>query len=247
MSSSSTVSDARAAPNLRLPVPTPSPPSPLAVATTGRTVVRLKGGDPTVFGRGGEEMEYLDSQGVDVQIVPGITAASGISAQLGVPLTHRDFADSVRFITGHARSECSAPVEERYPWSQLADPKTTLVIYMGLSTLPELTAGLLAAGLGQQTPAVAVQDGTTATQRVVAAPIGELAAAVEAAELRSPTLVIIGSVVSLIDPVAAASDANAVSLCAADVLRTVGHVGITRGAVLPTRAHPVSETPEIGP
>jgi uroporphyrin-III C-methyltransferase len=193
----------------------------LHFASTGRTVVRLKGGDPTVFGRGGEEMEYLAAKGVDTRIVPGITAAAGIAAGLGLPLTHRDFADSVRFITGHARSENSAPVDERYPWAQLADPSTTLVIYMGLATLPELAAGLLHAGLSRETPAVAVQDGTTVTQRVVAAPLHALPGAVAAAELRSPTLVLIGNIVSLLDGEATASEAHAVPLRAADVLRSV--------------------------
>ena len=152
-------------------------------------------------------MEYLEAKGVRVRVVPGITAASGIAANLGVPLTHRDHADSVRFITGHSRSECSAPVAERYPWAQLADPKTTLVIYMGLSTLPELTDGLIEAGLDPATPAVAVQDGTTPTQRVVHTPLQDLPGAVESAALRSPTLVVIGSVVSLLDTDAAAAAA----------------------------------------
>ncbi len=169
----------------------------LHYATSGRTVLRLKGGDPTVFGRGGEELEYLEKRGVPVQIVPGITAASGISACLRVPLTHRDHADSVRFVTGHARSENSAPVRERYDWEQLASDKTTLVIYMGLTTLPELAEGLVGAGLPASTPAVAVQDGTTVTQRVVQAGLVDLPAAVERAELRSPTLIIIGSVVGM--------------------------------------------------
>lgn len=171
----------------------------LSFATAGRTVVRLKGGDPTVFGRGGEELEYLEQQGVPVHVVPGVTAAAGVAAGLGVPLTHRDHADSVRFVTGHARSECSTPVQERYHWAQLADPKTTLVIYMGLSTLPDLTRGLLDAGMPADMPAVAVQDGTTPTQRVVQAPLEALAEEVAAEELRSPTLVIIGHVVSLLE------------------------------------------------
>jgi len=171
----------------------------LQFASSGRTVLRLKGGDPTVFGRGGEELEYLEERGVPVHVVPGITAAAGIAANLRVPLTHRDYADSVRFITGHARSECTSTVQERYDWTHLADPKTTLVIYMGLSTLGELAAGLVEAGLSADTPAVAVQDGTTHTQRVVAAPLSSLAAEVEQAELRSPTLIIIGSVVSLLN------------------------------------------------
>lgn len=173
----------------------------LAFAESGRTVIRLKGGDPTVFGRGGEEMEYLEQQGIEVKVVPGITAAVGIAAGLGVPLTHRDHADSVRFITGHARSECTSTVHERYNWSQLADPRTTLVIYMGLSTLPELTKGLVDAGLSADMPAIAVQDGTTPTQRVVSSTLGKLTEDVSRAGLRSPTLVTIGAVCSLLrDP-----------------------------------------------
>jgi len=171
----------------------------LNFATAGRTVVRLKGGDPTVFGRGGEELEYLEQQGVPVRVVPGVTAAAGVAANLGVPLTHRDHADSCRFVTGHARSENTTPVQQRYAWAQLADPKTTLVIYMGLSTLGELTQGLLDAGMPTDMPAVAVQDGTTPTQRVVQAPLDSLAAEVAGAGLRSPTLIIIGNVVSLLE------------------------------------------------
>ena len=94
-------------------------------------MLRLKGGDPCVFGRGGEELEYLEAQGVPVTIVPGITAASGIAASLGVPLTHRDHADAVRFVTGHARSECTEDVADRYCWQALADPKCTLVELAG--------------------------------------------------------------------------------------------------------------------
>ena len=168
-----------------------------AFARSGRTVVRLKGGDPCVFGRGGEELNYLEERGIPVHIVPGITAASGIAAGLHIPLTHRDHADAVRFVTGHARSECTTPVADRYDWVALADARTTLVIYMGLSTLPELVDGLLTAGLHARTPAVAVQDGTMPSQRVVAAPLADLAAEVDAAELKSPTLVVIGDVVSM--------------------------------------------------
>lgn len=187
----------------------------LHFAESGKSVVRLKGGDPTVFGRGGEELEYLERQGVRVRVVPGITAASGIAACLGLPLTHRDHADSVRFITGHARSECTTPVDERYEWAQLADEKTTLVIYMGLGTLPDLAAGLVAAGLPADTPAVAVQDGTTPTQRVVASRLDELPQAVEAERLRSPTLVVIGQVVSMLDHDEAAIAAHAAATAAA--------------------------------
>jgi len=210
----------------------------LEFASSGRTVLRLKGGDPTVFGRGGEEFEYLERRGVPVHIVPGITAAAGIAAGLRVPLTHRDYADSVRFVTGHARSECTATVQERYDWAHLADPKTTLVIYMGLSTLPELTAGLVEAGLSPDTPAVAVQDGTTHTQRVVAAPISSLAAEVEQAGLRSPTLVLIGSVISLLDVEASAEKAlgstSAITLTAEQTRELVERV-----------RPPVSEEPTL--
>eukprot|EP00966_Prymnesium_polylepis_P075167 1743604-Prymnesium_polylepis.1 len=161
-------------------------------------------------------MEYLEAHGVTVSVVPGITAASGIAATLGVPLTHRDHADAVRFVTGHARSECTDAVEERYSWQALADPRCTLVIYMGLSTLPDLTAGLVGAGLSADTPAVAVQDGTTPSQRVVAAPLGALHDEVSAAGLRSPTLVLIGQVVSLLRDDAAATAAEALAAAAAD-------------------------------
>lgn len=187
----------------------------LHYASSGKTVVRLKGGDPTVFGRGGEEMEYLDQHGVRVSIVPGITAASGVAAGIGVPLTHRDHSNSVRFITGHARIECTEPVESRYPWEQLADPNTTLVVYMGLKTLPDLAAGLIAAGLPADTPAVAVQDGTTPTQRLVAAELAKLPEEVQVAGLRSPTLLIIGAVVSLLDSDAVATAAATATAAAA--------------------------------
>ena len=200
----------------------------LAFAEAGRTVVRLKGGDPTVFGRGGEELEYLERQGVQVHVIPGITAASGVAAALGVPLTHRDYADSVRFITGHARSENTLPVDKRYTWQALADPKMTLVIYMGLSTLDELASGLMSAGLASTTPALAVQDGTTPTQRVVTSSLDALPGAVIAAGLRSPTLIVIGEVVSMYDPqaaikavAAAQSTPSVVSCDAEELLRAV--------------------------
>jgi uroporphyrin-III C-methyltransferase len=188
----------------------------LHYASSGKRILRLKGGDPTVFGRGGEEMEYLRSRGVRVRIVPGITAAAGISAGLGVPLTHRDHANSVRFITGHFRKECEGPFADQYPWEQLADQDTTLVIYMGLGSLPNVTTCLMAAGLPRSTPAVAVQDGTTPTQRVVTAPVHELSEAVVDAGLRSPTLVVIGSVVSLLDQEAANATAAVAALAGSD-------------------------------
>ncbi|CAI5532251.1 unnamed protein product [Closterium sp. Naga37s-1] len=152
----------------------------LAFAEAGAVVVRLKGGDPLVFGRGGEEMEHLQAHGIRVQIVPGITAASGIAADLGVPLTHRGVANSVRFLTGHKRKGGGDPL---YAASTAADPDATLVVYMGLATLPSLAARLLANGLPADTPAVAVERGTTAAQRTVFATLEDLPAAVSAAQL----------------------------------------------------------------
>ncbi|CAI5525104.1 unnamed protein product [Closterium sp. Naga37s-1] len=164
----------------------------LAFAEAGAVVVRLKGGDPLVFGRGGEEMEHLQAHGIRVHIVPGITAASGIAAELGVPLTHRGVANSVRFLTGHKRKGGGDPL---YAASTAADPDATLVVYMGLATLPSLAARLLANGLPADTPAVAVERGTTAAQRTVFATLEDLPAAVSAAQLVSPTLIVIGQVV----------------------------------------------------
>lgn len=155
-----------------------------------------------------------------MRIVPGITAASGISAALGVPLTHRDHADSVTFVTGHSRpapaAEPAAPGGGSatrdgaaadgssaeggldIDFARLARARSTLVVYMGLGTLPQLQAGLLAAGLDGSTPSAAIQDGTSPGQRVVRAPLAGLAEAVESAALRSPTLVVIGAVVGFL-------------------------------------------------
>lgn len=166
----------------------------LSFAECGATVLRLKGGDPLVFGRGGEEMDFLQEQGIHVQVVPGITAASGIAAELGIPLTHRGAANSVRFLTGHSRKGGDDPL---YVAERAADPDSTLVVYMGLATLPGLAAKLMANGLPSDVPAVAVERGTTAQQRVVFAHLEDLPGEVAAAKLESPTLLIIGRVVAL--------------------------------------------------
>ena len=165
-------------------------------ATEGKaTVLRLKGGDPFIFGRGGEEVEYLLERGVKVYTVPGITAASGISAELGIPLTHRGLATSVRFLTGHAREGGQTDIDEAL--QTCVDPHTTLVIYMGLGTLEYTSRTLIADGLSPMTPAVAVERGTTPEQRTVWATLGELYDAVRDVELVSPTLIIVGKVVAL--------------------------------------------------
>lgn len=166
----------------------------LSFAEAGATVVRLKGGDPLVFGRGGEEMDFLQQQGIQVKIIPGITAASGIAAELGIPLTHRGVSNSVRFLTGHSRKGGTDPL---FVAEHAADPDSTLVVYMGLSTLPGLVQKLIHNGLPPNIPAVAVERGTTPQQRMVFAELKDLMDEVTSAGLVSPTLIIIGSVVSL--------------------------------------------------
>lgn len=166
----------------------------LSFAEAGATVVRLKGGDPLVFGRGGEEMDFLQQQGIRVQVIPGITAASGIAAELGIPLTHRGVATSVRFLTGHSRKGGTDPL---FVAENAADPDTTLVVYMGLGTLPSLAQKLMDHGLPCDTPAVAVERGTTSLQRSVFAELKDFASEIQSAGLVSPTLIIIGKVVEL--------------------------------------------------
>ncbi|XP_040381574.1 S-adenosyl-L-methionine-dependent uroporphyrinogen III methyltransferase, chloroplastic [Oryza brachyantha] len=166
----------------------------LSFAEAGANVVRLKGGDPLVFGRGGEEMDFLQQQGIRVEVIPGITSASGIAAELGIPLTHRGVATSVRFLTGHSRNGGTDPL---YIAENAADPDTTLVVYMGLSTLPSLAPKLMKHGLPPDTPAVAVERGTTPQQRMVFAMLKDLVSEVKSADLVSPTLIIIGKVVAL--------------------------------------------------
>lgn len=185
---------------LLIPTTFPCVPSLQEFAAVGATVVRLKGGDPLVFGRGGEECDFLRALGVPVSVAPGITAASGIAAELGVPLTHRGVATSVRFITGHSREggedmgSGSGGDDHVFTASDCA---TTLVVYMGLATLPSLAASLLQAGLSPHTPSLAVERGTTAVQRRVFGRLGGIAAASVAAQLRSPTLIFIGKCVAL--------------------------------------------------
>ncbi|KAH7290817.1 hypothetical protein KP509_30G065300 [Ceratopteris richardii] len=166
----------------------------LSFAEAGATVLRLKGGDPLIFGRGGEEMDFLQQQGVQVRVIPGITAASGIAAGLGIPLTHRGAATSVRFLTGHSRK---GGIDPLFIEEQAADPESTLVVYMGLSTLPSLATKLISSGLPGDTPAAAIERGTTVYQRTVFAELKDLPNEVLAAKLESPTLIFIGRVVAL--------------------------------------------------
>lgn len=163
---------------------------------SGALVIRLKGGDPYIFGRGGEELEYLQERGVEVKCIPGITAASGISSVLGIPLTHRGIADNVQFVTGHLKGEQTEENLKQIANKVVYD-NTTIVVYMGLSSLPQMSEELVKHGMHPSTPAVAVERGTMPNQRTVFASIGDLAECVQGAQLESPTLIIVGHVVSL--------------------------------------------------
>ena len=165
----------------------------VSLGLSGRRVVRLKGGDPFIFGRGGEEALALHRHGITFEIVPGITAASGCSSYCGIPLTHRGMNHGVRFITGHLQRNDALAID----WTRIADPDCSLVIYMGLANLQQVCAELVAAGLPATTPAAAIQDGTTCHQRKVVATLTDLKQAVDASALESPVTIIVGEVVTL--------------------------------------------------
>jgi uroporphyrin-III C-methyltransferase len=169
------------------------------LAKSGRRLVRLKGGDPYVFGRGGEEAQGLAAAGIPFEVVPGISAAQGASAAAGIPLTHRDHAEALVLATGHLRGERGeAGVRAaELDWAQLARPRQTVVIYMGVATLPTISAELQAHGLPGSTPAAIIERATLPDQRTV---IGTLAGLPELArkhDVRAPALIMIGTVVSL--------------------------------------------------
>lgn len=161
-------------------------------AKAGKRVCRLKGGDPFIFGRGGEEIEELVDHGVPFQVVPGITAASACSAYAGIPLTHRDYAQSVRFLTGHLKDGAID-----LPWSELVYEQQTLVIYMGLSGLEKITQQLQAHGLRSDMPVALISKGTLPDQRVIVGTVANIVEKIQVAQVAAPTLTIVGEVVKL--------------------------------------------------
>ena len=161
-------------------------------AAKGKRVCRLKGGDPFIFGRGGEEIQELFAAGVAFQVVPGITAASGCSVYAGIPLTHRDYAQSVRFLTGHLKE--GSP---ELPWKELVYENQTLVLYMGLVGLEKICAQLIAHGQRPNMPVALISKGTTPEQKVVVGTLADIASKVSEYQIQAPTLTIIGEVVSL--------------------------------------------------
>jgi len=176
----------------------------LAHALLGKRVVRLKGGDPFVFGRGGEELQLLAAAGIAVEVVPGITAALGASAATGIPLTHRDYAQSCVFVTGHRKE---GALEQ--DWRTLARPQQTLVIYMGMGALSTIVNRLTSHGRAAATPAALIRNATLPDQQVVVGMLGELDTLASRHAVKAPALIIIGEVVALYDPALAASLAQA--------------------------------------
>jgi uroporphyrin-III C-methyltransferase/precorrin-2 dehydrogenase/sirohydrochlorin ferrochelatase len=162
------------------------------LAKDGHRVLRLKGGDPFIFGRGGEEIDTLAEEGIPFQVIPGITAASGCAAYAGIPLTHRDYAQSVTFVTGHLKDGSI-----NLNWPQLAQPGQTVVFYMGLVGLPVIVRELGAHGVSPDMPVALIQQGTTHMQRVYTGTLATIMAQVEADPPKPPTLVIVGEVVRL--------------------------------------------------
>ena len=163
-------------------------------AKKGKKVLRLKGGDPFIFGRGGEEIESLMSHKINFQVVPGISAANGVAAYAGIPLTHRDYAQSCLFLTGHFKDG-----KIDFDWPKLVTEKQTLVIYMGLLSLPDFIKELVGHGQNKTMPVAVIQSGTTSAQRVIVGNIGSIKSKVVRSKIKSPALVIIGEVVKLRD------------------------------------------------
>ncbi len=177
------------------------------LAKSGRSVVRLKGGDPYIFGRGGEEAQALAAAGIAFEVIPGISAAQGMAASAGIPLTHRDHATQVTFVTGHLRDEHGERGLE-LDWASLARARQTLVIYMGVATLPIVCSRLVGHGLAADTPAAVIENVTLPNQRTVAGTLQTLPTLARQHGVRAPALVVIGGVVSLHAELAPAGTMN---------------------------------------
>jgi uroporphyrin-III C-methyltransferase/precorrin-2 dehydrogenase/sirohydrochlorin ferrochelatase len=168
----------------------------IAAAKTGKRVVRLKGGDPFVFGRGGEELDALEAAGVEAHVVPGITSALGCAAAIGAPLTHRDHAQAVTFVTGHAAAGAGKESEPDLDWFALARPNQTVVVYMGVAHATTIADRLIAAGRSPETPVAVVENGTRPDQKVAHGRLQDLGLIVAAEEFTGPAVLIIGEAVA---------------------------------------------------
>ncbi len=168
------------------------------LARGNRKVVRLKGGDPFIFGRGSEEAVRLATEGIRFEVVPGITASAGCTAYAGIPLTHRGLARGVHFVTGHRQDGRDLDLD----WRRMADAETTLVIYMGLTNVDRIVAELIGAGLPGETPAAAIENGTTPDQRTIVTTLSDLARCIERSRVQAPTMLVIGKVVDLAEALA---------------------------------------------
>ena len=166
----------------------------IRLARQGKRVLRLKGGDPFVFGRGGEEIEALSENGVTFQVIPGVTAAVGCASYSGIPLTHRDHAQGCMFVTGHEKDG-----KLNLNWKSLIQPRQTVVVYMGLSSMAAITKGFISNGADPSTPAAVIENGTRAGQRVITGTLESLSEQTAVAGIKSPALIIIGGVVTLRD------------------------------------------------
>lgn len=174
------------------------------LANEGKKVCRLKGGDPFIFGRGGEEIEELVANDIEFQVVPGITAAAGCAAYAGIPLTHRDYAQSVQFVTGHCKAtpnpaDSHKPAPVQVDWQSMAKPNQTLVIYMGVMKSPEIVASLIKHGRAASTPVAVIEKGSMHNQRVFTGELANLPSLIETNSIGSPALLVVGEVVNLRD------------------------------------------------
>jgi uroporphyrin-III C-methyltransferase len=163
-------------------------------AKKGKVVLRLKGGDPFIFGRGGEEAEYLFEHNIEFEIIPGITSAIGSAAYAGIPLTHRKFASSIAIVTGHEDPEKN---ERSIKWDKLAQAVDTIIVLMGIERLDSITYNLIKAGLNKDTEIAIIENGTTMEQRVIKGALYNIVERVKGAKVKPPAIIIIGKIVSL--------------------------------------------------